>query len=148
MTKELLAQALTGRQYGSEITVEEELIARGNLLVVFFGDSDDLCEIRGFINDEITVRNGTPILIDKNCRLLPEMEREDVVVLSKHRVLHIVNGLRLGALVVTPIWCQEPNLPWTFKSTAPYVTFDILDGTDVFCRGIVIDLKENFPNAE
>ncbi len=45
-TKEQLASRLTGREYGDEITEEEEAEAKASGLFVIFGASDDLCEIR------------------------------------------------------------------------------------------------------
>lgn len=52
MTKEILAAQLTGREYGSEMSTQEEAAAKAAGLVVIFGASDDLMEFRGAIHDE------------------------------------------------------------------------------------------------
>ena len=61
VTKEQLAERLNGRQYGREITREEEKLAKESGLVVVFGASDDLCEMRGAIDDEFGCYDGGEI---------------------------------------------------------------------------------------
>lgn len=58
MTKESLAALLNGREYRDEITHSEEDAAKAAGLVVVFGGSDDLCELRGAITDERDCYNG------------------------------------------------------------------------------------------
>ena len=65
MAKEQLAAKLNGRQYGNEITREEEQTAKENNLVVIFGASDDLCEMRGAIDDEFDCYDGGDIECEK-----------------------------------------------------------------------------------
>lgn len=52
LTKEEMARLLTGREIGNEITPSEEATAQESGLVVVFGYSDDLVELRGSISDE------------------------------------------------------------------------------------------------
>ena len=101
MTKEQLAAKLNGREYGREITHEEADEARQSGLLVLFGASDDLVELRGKIDAE-------------------------------GELLHI-----------DACWCKEKGGPsWTFETEAPHATFEIPEDGEVFCRGIVIDVKE------
>jgi hypothetical protein len=58
MNKDELAKLLDGRQYGVEINEKEAQLARGNNLVVVFGASDDLMELRGAIYDEVGCWSG------------------------------------------------------------------------------------------
>jgi hypothetical protein len=46
MTKEAFAELLNGRQYRAELSSEEEQLAMENKLVIVFGASDDLLELR------------------------------------------------------------------------------------------------------
>ena len=47
MTKEQLAELLNGNEYRDEMTKEQEQAAKQNNLLVLFGASDDLLEMRG-----------------------------------------------------------------------------------------------------
>lgn len=51
MTKERLAKLLDGNEYLEEMTKALEQAARENRLLVLFGQSDDLIEMRGVIHD-------------------------------------------------------------------------------------------------
>jgi hypothetical protein len=62
-TKEALARRLNGREYGTEITSDEEAAARKCGLVVAFGAPDDLIEFRGAFNDERDCYEGGEFLI-------------------------------------------------------------------------------------
>jgi hypothetical protein len=52
-----VAAHLTGRQYLNEVTYEEEAWLKTWGLVVVFGASDDLCQLRGAILDEVGCNN-------------------------------------------------------------------------------------------
>lgn len=49
---------LNGREYGDEITREEEAMAKAHGLVVVFGYSDDNMEFCGAITDEVGCYDG------------------------------------------------------------------------------------------
>lgn len=70
MTKEQLAYLLNGREYTNEITKEEEREAKNSGLLVIFGASDDLIELRGAIYDEVGAINGGEVRIGKNGNLI------------------------------------------------------------------------------
>ena len=112
MTKEQLAARLSGRQYGDEITREEEQTAKENNLVVIFGASDDLCEMRGAIYDEFDCYGGGDI----ECEEYPEKLRA--------------------------FWCPESGGSWGYETNLPYVTFNIYEDDELYCVGIVVDLQE------
>lgn len=139
MTKELLACALTGRQLYEEITPEEEAQAKESGLVVIFGASDDLCELRGAINDELDP--GEFVIC--GCKLLPEVQGEDIEALRRHGVFDTVIANRSAGTHVTPCWCDpDSEWNWSYKTAAPHCTFEVLDGTDKYCLGIIMDLKD------
>ena len=58
MTLKEFAKMLDGREYGGEITKEEEALAKELGFVVVFGYSDDNAELRGAIDDEIGCFDG------------------------------------------------------------------------------------------
>ena len=64
-TAKSFAALLNGRQYLDELTKDEEAIAKDNNLVICFGQSDDLLEFRGAIDDELNAYNGAEVYINK-----------------------------------------------------------------------------------
>lgn len=111
MTKEQLAERLNGRQYGGELNREEEKLAKESGLVVIFGASDDLCEMRGAIDDEFGCYDGG------------EIECEEY----------------LGKLQA--IWCPADGGSWGYETDLPHADFNIYEDNTLYCVGIVVDLK-------
>jgi hypothetical protein len=131
MTKEELAELLNGRQYGDEITSEEEKISHDNGLVVIFGASDDIVEFRGVINDEIDAYEGCFFKFNK------ELE---IKVGDKHEG-HMRS---VQAILDEGYDTGEGDEPcsWQFKTDIPHSTFRILDADELYCVGIVINVAE------
>ncbi|MFH1110955.1 MAG: hypothetical protein V1790_17415 [Planctomycetota bacterium] len=144
MTKEELAAKLTGRQVGQEITKAEEAEAKKSALVVIFGYSDDNCELRGAINDEVGVCDGGTVLIDSNGGLLAEIDHDDIEVLKKHDVLETVQARHKLAVKIEALWCDpgEPEYSWSYRTDVPHATFKIMENGEPYCLGIAINLKE------
>jgi hypothetical protein len=143
VTKEELAAKLTGREYTQEITEAEGVEAKKSGLIVIFGGSDDLVELRGAIYDEVDAYDGGTVLIAPNGTLLPgEIDRDDETVLRAHNVFETVQARRDLALKIEALWCKEPGYSWTYKTAAPHATFEVMEDGEHYCRGVVIDLKE------
>lgn len=142
MTKEELAIRLNGRPRRNEIAKDEEHQAKAERLLVVFGASDDLCELRGVINDEVGAYEGCTLLISKTGLLMPAIDRDDIDVLEKHNVLKYVLDQHDGAVKINVSWCSSPEYSWTVETDTPHATFDIYEDSHKFCRGIVLDLKE------
>lgn len=106
------AQMLNGREYGLELAPEEEQIAKEHGFVVVFGYSDDNCELRGAIDDEVDCYNGG---------------------LITHEELPVP---------IEAIWCPEDvNCSWVYKTNMPHEKFNIYEDGELYCVGIVIDLE-------
>lgn len=144
MTKEELAAKLTGREYTNEITKTEEAEAKKSGLVVIFGASDDLAELRGAIYDEAGCYDGGEFFLDPTGKqfLLPQIEDEDDEILKKYGVSEAARAVLAAAIKVEALWCKEPGYSWTFATDAPHATFEVMEDGEHYCRGIVIDLKE------
>jgi hypothetical protein len=143
MTKEELAAKLNGREYDEEMTTEEEAEAKASGLVVIFGASDDLMELRGAIDDEIggmdtayLTPKGLPLNKCKNdrCPYFAEL-REGI----KDKV--------------TGVWTDDSDddegyadddkrYRFVYKTDMPHASFDIMDNGQTYCRGIVVDLPK------
>lgn len=142
MTKESLAALLNGREYGEEITDAEEAQAKSSGLVAIFGASDDLCELRGAINDEVGAYEGAAPYVSADGKLLIEVADDDEDTLKTYGVLDVARDRIAKATRIDVEWCKVPGYSWTLTTNAPHATFDIMEGADKFCRGIVVDLKE------
>lgn len=131
MTKEEFASKLNGREYGEEITREEEAQAKASGLVVIFGASDDLMEFRGAIDDEIGAYEGTTAFIAPG-GLLQNSSCDACQYFQKARD---------EAVKVEAIWDKD-GYSWIYKTDIPHATFDILEGDEKYCRGIVLELPK------
>jgi len=143
MTKEQLAATIDGREYGKQmiVTSTEEAVAKENRLLVIFGASDDLCELRGAIHDEVGAWNGCEIRI-KDGGLLQDIESDERDVLEKHGVLAVVQDAHDLAVRIEVAWRNDEYPTWLCETEAPHATFTIMEDGTEFCRGLVLDLKE------
>lgn len=136
MTKEKLAARLNGREYGSEITRDEEKSAKKSGLVVVFGASDDLMEFRGAIYDEVDAYDGATVRLAGG-KLFP-----------KHSCNCAHCGYTAVSATAKPIkacWCDDEtkqDFTWTFRTEIPHATFEILEDGEQYCRGIVFNVSE------
>ena len=107
--------------YGKELTENAEAIAKEYGLVVIFGASDDICEIKGAIEDSIDCYNGGKIYIGKSKDILFEGELADEIEI---------------------VWsdCDEPS--WHYETAIPHESFLVYDNEDLYCRGIVFSLED------
>lgn len=137
LTKELLAVALHGREYPFDLTAEEQAQAKAAGLVVIFGASDDLMELRGAINDEFDCYDGGTALIDAK-GLLPA--RDSIEGDDDLRDFFAREPL---AKKVEAVFGQEAPAPtWTYNTTIPHATFDVMEDGELYCRGIVISVAD------
>jgi len=129
-TAKEMAERLNGRQYRNEITLAEEKEARESGLIVLFGASDDLCELRGVIGDEAGCYDGGDLYLTENgfCEL-----DEDEEPPANARLIHAW-------------WClKQPNgeTPfWYYTTDIPHETFRIMEDDEVYCIGIVFRAED------
>ena len=135
LSKELLAGLLTGREYLSEMFKEEEQQAKAAGLIVIFGASDDLMEFRGFVDDE---RGAPTIALIDSKGLLPF--REDIEHDDEALKDYFARAPQVRA--VDALWAKEEGYSWTYRTVVPHATFEIADGGEPYCRGIVIDVAD------
>lgn len=127
---EILQEAkrlLNGRIIGSEVLPKDEEWLRSAGLVVIFGASDDLAEIRGAIHDEVGVYDGGEIHFINGGLYERECEDEG----CPHE-LEIQNG----TYDVKACW-GERGASWSYETSIPHETFNVLEDDEVFCIGIV-----------
>jgi hypothetical protein len=132
-TKEELATLLNNREYLNEVPDDMGRIAAENGLVIVFGASDDLCEFRGAINDELFgVWEGATIPLNKDGIVTNECDDDRCPYYAKKKE---------QATNIRAKWC-DGDIAWTFETDIPHATFDIYDDGEIFCRGIVFSLGD------
>ena len=135
------ASMLNGRQYSNEMTKQEEAQAKELGFVVIFGCSDDLCELRGAIDDEVDCYDGGEFSINSaGIVARPDCDCEHA------RKWH--NQQFASAAAIEVVWCprnqnDEVEMTWGYRlpESIPHATFDILDDEEHYCRGVVFELK-------
>jgi len=141
LTKETLAKLLNGRERGDEMDEPEEIDARDSGLLVCFGASDDLLELRGAVYEEVSAYDGTTIKVDTH-GVQPtwddpyeEKDRDEAAEYFRRK--------DLPAIDIEAVWCDKSDPEgyiWNIKTDAPHSEFSILEDGGKFCRGIVLDL--------
>ena len=135
MNAKELAAKLNGREYGKEITKEEETLAKLNNLIVAFGYSDDNLELRGAVYDELSAYEGTVATIDADELEVMPGEDDDGYCEKCHK--------RARKITITAEWSPSNlNCSWNIFSDAEYETFDIMEDGELFCRGAVISVSK------
>lgn len=131
ITKELAAK-LNGREYRNEITAAEARYAKANGLVVVYGASDDLMELRGAVDEEIGVYGGEKILMSRTGLIKNECDCE--------RCPYFPEKTK-GAAKIEAVW-DSGGYSWTYKTKIPHATFEIVEDGEKYCRGIVFALAD------
>lgn len=139
MTPEAFAAQLDGREYPFGLTREEQDFAKQQGLVVVFGASDDLMEIRGAIHDEFDCYDGGTALID-GMGCLDDWERfkEDY---DDEEMFKLYFQRKEKARPITAIWCKG-DICWEYETDIPHATFDIMEEGDTYCKGIVFHISD------
>lgn len=136
MDAKTLAAQLNGIEYPCRDIRDLVKQARDAGLVIVFGLSDDLMEFRGAIDDELGADDGTTAYVD-NQGLLPErnqIEDDDELPYYFARQHH--------AVAIHQLWCKEGDYSWTYQTTIPHETFEIVEDGGPYCRGIVFALAD------
>ncbi len=133
---ERITQMLDGRGYRTEISPEasEALANNPARIVVAFGASDDLVELRGAIHDELDAWEGCKFGVTSSGMPQNQCEDEDCPYFAEE----MAHAKRIRA-----IWnddAQERDAVWTFETGIPHKTFTIMEDGEPFCRGIVFSL--------
>lgn len=117
-----VAKRLNGLPYRSEAKKEIVEYAKENGIVIVYGESDDLMELDGAIHDEFGCYEGGVCCLDSEGNILEEMTE--------------------NCRTIEAVWCGErERFTWTYKTDIPHETYEIYDGTEPYCKGIVFYKK-------
>jgi len=137
LTKELLALALHGREYPFDLSADEQAQAKAADLVVIYGSSDDSFEARGAITGQQYVYDHSTVLIDTK-GLLPERDNIDDDAELRDFFARETLAKKVEAIFAS----VAPEPAWTYSTTIPHATFEIMEDGEVYCRGIVISMAD------
>lgn len=139
MNKEELAKLLDRREIGYEISHAEAKQAKDAGLVVVYGASDDLMELRGAIDDEFSAYGGTVAKVDKD-GIFPDWDTMDDA--NEGETEKWFERKKRNPKTIEQLWCKEEGYSWTFKTDIPHSEFEILEDGGHYCRGIVFALAD------
>lgn len=137
MTAKELAEMLSGREYGMEITSEEARAAKDAGLVVVYGYSDDNVEFSGAIDEEVGAYEDTTIYITKD-GLLEEPACND----AENCTCPYFETAKKAAKTITAIWRDGERPSRVFSTDIPHETFTIMEDGAPWCIGIVFKLDD------
>ena len=126
MSIEVFAKKLGTRPMGDEAPYHMVCEAQRQRYLVIFGSSDDLVEICGYHHYEFNALRPITLYVTRNC-----VYSADTIYPSTAKSIH--------AEYSAPT-TNNPAL-WKFTTDIPHVTFDVMEGNELFCRGLVIDLN-------
>lgn len=127
MEKEVLADLINGSEYGAQISKDIIDQAKQSGLIVIEGASDDLAELWGALRDEASVYDGGTFGIKRS---------------KKTGQLKICKPKKSKNLITAYWYPPEPDCSWLITTNLPHANFDIMEDGELFCRGIVIDIKD------
>jgi len=130
MTIQEFAKLLDSREMGEEITREERRRAETLGFVVVFGYSDDNAEFKGALDGEVGCYGGGTI------RLNEEGIFEECQDNCKYSRVAKKMCKRIKA-----VWDDGSGISWKYETDIPHATFDVMEDSEVWCRGIVFDIK-------
>lgn len=138
------AEKLNGREYRDEMTAKEENDAKNDGVVIVFGASDDLIEFRGAIDHEDGAWEGTECRITQDLTIFSEDSNKETFKYNLEQIIKMP--------MVKATWCpKELETSWLVSTAIPHETFDIMEDDELYCRGIVFDvkhLKQEEPHAD
>jgi len=136
VTAKELAEMLSGREYGMEISKDEEQQAADAGLVVAYGCSDDNVELRGAIDEEVGAWNGATIRLTKTGVLQgPTCDS------AENCNCPYFAAAKNAAKTIEAVW-GAGGVSWTFETDIPHETFNIYENGELFCVGIVFRMED------
>jgi hypothetical protein len=140
MNKEEFAKLITGREYGNLLMQEEEKLAAENGLLICFGESDDLLEFRGIVNDETAAWEGTETNLcfkkEGKIGIIDDCDLKELIEFIENKNL----AIQLPTTVAIKAEWSPSSLScsWLITTELPSAPFDIMEDNELYCRGIVI----------
>lgn len=134
-----LAGKLHNSEYPFRLKKEDLIAAKENGLVVVYGASDDLMEFEGVFCDEVGVNGGGKATIDAKGVLADwELFMENSPTRAEAKEFF---EREKRSAVIEAVWDSE-GYSFVYKTTIPHVAFDVVEGDEKYCRGIVFSVAD------
>jgi hypothetical protein len=137
---EHVIQELDGIQYPPRGCDEVFEYAKDNGLVIVFGASDDLVELRGAIHDEVGACDGVVFYVDEQ-GVIPAFEDIDSDDKEALRDYFAREG---KGKAIEAVWCPRDGgiviASWGYVTEIPHRTFIVHKDDAFYCFGIVFEL--------
>ncbi len=130
-----LAATLNGWEYRKPWPKDLIAQAKKSGLVIVTGASDDLVEFEGAIEDEFGA--SSELFVDGG-GVIPSFDSLDKNNETELRAYF----RREKRHSIKALWCAEPGYAWTYETTIPHATFDLLEDGDTWCRGFIFSLVD------
>lgn len=138
------AQALNGREYRCELYPQEERKAKENGIVIVFGQSDDLMIAAGIICEEYGA-------VDKDVYYIIKTKKGSYDFREAEDLSEDTDLNSLPKITIRRGTGKEQDelgeFYWYYQTDIPHATFDIKDGGENFCRGIVFHIDDALETA-
>lgn len=135
MNAKELAERMNGREIYAEITADEAAQAAADGLVVVFGASDDLVELRGAIYDEVGAYDGGIVRINKD----GVVQAPDC---TNGADCKYFKAATKDVKEIKAVWCGEGKAPWSYDTEIPHEEFNIFEDGELYCTGIVFSMED------
>lgn len=153
-----LASLINGRQYRNELTEADIAYAREHKLLICYAASDDLAEVRGFVDEEFSVGDNTFTASFNEWGYRPTWEQlTESDIVTQHDYRKWFEQECLPVVEVRWEFCPDGyDLTWLVSASCPSTelfdgdtlftvlcceVFDVMEGGEVFCRGLVVDMS-------
>lgn len=135
---EALAVELDGGQHQYPFAPAPDLVAQAKALglVIVYGVSDDLVEFDGAFRDQVGRYDGGTVLVDSQGVLDRDQVDDDDDEAITAYTLRSKSARRIEAL-----WGQN-GFDWSYETDIPHATFEIMEGAEPYCRGIVFAVAD------
>jgi hypothetical protein len=134
------AELLNGRQYRKELSKDEQAEAASGGMLIAFGASDDLLELRGTDYEEIGSYDGGTVDINLQGKAIvreDDIDYQDLVSRG-----WTPPELEKPLFTIDVEWCPSHlETSWLITANVPFESFDIMEDEKLHCRGIVVDVK-------
>jgi hypothetical protein len=146
MTKEKLATILSGREYGDEITSDEEELAKASGLVVIFGASDDLIEFRGAIDREEDCYGQSIFVLAQDGMRFPDFNEfcRTADFHNEKAVEKYFEIKKQNKATIKVKWNEDglSEYAWEISADIPYSEFDIWEDGKKYSKGIIFSIED------
>lgn len=123
------ASFLNGRNYGQELSKNEEAALKEQGFVVVFGYSDDNVEFRGAINEEMGCFGGGEFYLNQGGLMEP-----------CHDECKYYEAAKTKGVILEAFWNKD-GYSWAYSIPVATASFDIMEDGEKFCKAIIFPLN-------